>query len=140
MNELAMSGVIGLASLVCVALSWRAPNSRRLLLAVATLVNFLAGASLPSEADQARLVSWSVCGALIAIGMIMTRREHWRGPSLILWGLVLVLLAASYFLTDVPATLQLGLLIALAVTTGLALLSSLLLVIRLARTDKTQRA
>lgn len=136
MSELAVSIGVGLATLAFVALGWRAANTRRLLLVVAILVNL---GMAQAVADQARLVSWSVSGTLILAGLLTSRREHWRNVALPLLGLAVALLAASYFATDAPAGVQRGLLIALGVTTGLALLSSLITVIRLMRADLTQR-
>lgn len=57
-----------------------------------------------------------------------------------LWGLVVVLLAASVFLTDVPVMVQRGLLVALGVTTGVAALSSLIFAARVMQGDGTQSA
>lgn len=137
MSELAISGVVGFASLVCVALGWRTPNGRRLLIVLGALVNLTMASA---HTEQARLLSWSVCGALIAIGLLTSRRENWRNPSVLLSGLALIFVAASYFSTDAPATVQRGLLILLGVTTALAILSSLTFVARLMRTDTTRRA
>jgi hypothetical protein len=140
MSAVTISIVVGIASLACVALSWRTPITRHVVLTLAGLVNLGLGQLLSAQSDQARWVSLSVAGTLIVVAILRSKREHWRGPTLFLWGLVLVFLAASYFLMDAPAILQRGLLIALSATTGLAILSSLILLRRLMRADTSQRA
>jgi hypothetical protein len=137
MNELAVSVLFGAASVACVALSWRASSVRRLVLTLAIVGNLGMAQLWSSRADQARVVSWSVSGMLIVVGMLISRRQDWRAAPLIPWGLVAVLLAASCFLTDIPSSLQLALLIALAVTNGVALLLSLIYLAKLIRRDKT---
>jgi hypothetical protein len=37
--------------------------------------------------------SLSVAGTLIVVALLRSKREHWRGPTLFLWGLVLAFLS-----------------------------------------------
>lgn len=140
MSATAISIVVGVASVVIVALTWRVPITRHSVLTLAVMVNVGMAQVVPSQADQARLVSWSVSATLIVVGLLRSKREHLRQPALYLWGLAAVFLAASYFLAGVSPAVQRGLLIALGATTGLAMLASLISVTRLMRADTTRRA
>lgn len=139
MNEVIMSGVLAVSSVAGVALSWRTPSSRRLIIVLAILANLLAAAAMPREAVEARLLSWSIGGTLIAIGVLTSSRAHWRGMSPILWTLAGCLLGVFYFLRDAPPLVGRGALIALCVTAGLAVVTSLILIRRLVEDDSAQK-